>query len=163
MEPIVIEHATPADAAEVARIEGICFPEAEAATLQQIEERIAAYPECFWLLKQNGRIVTFINGMATSNPHLLDEMFADATLHEPEGAWQMIFSVATDPEFRKQGLAGKAINTLIEDARAKNRTGIVLTCKDHLVHYYEGFGFVDEGICASEHGGVSWHEMRLTF
>lgn len=37
-----------------------------------------------------------------------------------------------------------------------------MTCKDHLVHYYAKFGFVDEGISTSEHGGVSWHEMRYT-
>ena len=43
------------------------------------------------------------------------------------------------------------------------RKGLVLTCKDRLVHYYACFGFVDEGISDSTHGNVEWHQMRLTF
>ena len=41
--------------------------------------------------------------------------------------------------------------------------GLVLTCKDRLVHYYAGFGFVSEGVSGSTHGGVVWYQMRLTF
>ena len=52
---------------------------------------------------------------------------------------------------------------MIADARAQGRRGCVLTCKDALVHYYARFGFVDEGISQSTHGGVVWHDMRLTF
>ncbi len=38
------------------------------------------------------------------------------------------------------------------------------SCKDKLVHYYAKFGFRDEGISEkSVHGGVVWHQMRLTF
>ena len=40
---------------------------------------------------------------------------------------------------------------------------LVLTCKDHLVHYYAKFGFVSEGVSGSTHGGVVWYQMRLTF
>ena len=36
-------------------------------------------------------------------------------------------------------------------------------CKDRLVHYYAGFGFVSEGVSGSTHGGVVWYQMRLTF
>lgn len=43
------------------------------------------------------------------------------------------------------------------------RKGLVLTCKDHLVHYYAKFGFENEGISESEHGGVRWNQMRLKF
>ena len=48
-------------------------------------------------------------------------------------------------------------------AKAQGRKGVVLTCKDRLVHYYAKFGFVDEGVSASTHGDVVWHQMRLTF
>ena len=51
----------------------------------------------------------------------------------------------------------------IEDAKAQGRKGLVLTCKDHLVHYYAKFGFVNEGVSGSEHGGVVWNQMRLEF
>ena len=44
------------------------------------------------------------------------------------------------------------------------RDGLVLTCKDKLVNYYAKFGFVNEGKSEnSQHGGVSWNQMRLTF
>ena len=39
----------------------------------------------------------------------------------------------------------------------------VLTCKDKLVHYYEKFGFQNEGVSESVHGGAMWYQMRLTF
>lgn len=41
---------------------------------------------------------------------------------------------------------------MIEDAKFHSRSGVVLTCKEHLIHYYEKFGFENEGISGSEHG-----------
>ena len=75
----------------------------------------------------------------------------------------MIFGVNTIPTHRRQGLAGQVIRRVIEDAKAQGRRGCVLTCKDKLVHYYETFGFQNEGVSESTHGGVVWYEMRLTF
>jgi predicted GNAT family N-acyltransferase len=68
------------------------------------------------------------------------------------------------PAYRRYGYAGKLIERAIADARAQGRKGLVLTCKDKLVHYYGKFGFEDEGISEkSVHGGAVWHQMRLTF
>lgn len=53
--------------------------------------------------------------------------------------------------------------TRIDDAKLQGRKGMVLTCKEHLISYYEKFGFKDEGISSSEHGNVVWHQMRLRF
>ena len=39
--------------------------------------------------------------------------------------------------------------------------GVVLTCKENMIPFYEQFGFVDEGVSESEHGGVVWHQMRI--
>ena len=52
---------------------------------------------------------------------------------------------------------------MIADARAQGRKGLVLTCKDLLVHYYAKLGFVSEGLSRSDHGGAVWYQMRLTF
>jgi len=90
-------------------------------------------------------------------------MYADASFHNPQGAWQMIFGVNTLPAYRRQGLAGQVLRRVIEDAKAQGRSGCVLTCKAALVHYYETFGFVSEGLSASCHGGAVWYDMRLTF
>ena len=75
----------------------------------------------------------------------------------------MIFGVNTIPAYRRRGCAAQLLNRAIEDARAQGRKGLVLTCKDKLVHYYAKFGFVSEGISNSAHGGVVWYQMRLTF
>lgn len=39
----------------------------------------------------------------------------------------------------------------------------MLTCKEHLLHYYAKLGFVNEGVSGSVHGGAVWYQMRLTF
>ena len=84
--------------------------------------------------------------------------------HNENGAWQMIFGVNTLPAYRQHGYAGELLRKAIADAKEQGRKGVVLTCKDRLVHYYASFGFADEGVTdKSTHGNVAWHQMRLTF
>jgi len=159
-----IRKASMADLEAVANMELLCFPKAEAATIESFEQRIAVFGDSFWLLEdENGRLIGMINGMVTDEPILRDEMFEDASLHNPKGAWQMIFGVETIPEYRNQGYAAMIMERVIVDCKELGRKGLVLTCKDKLVHYYEKFGFVNEGISASVHGGAVWYDMRLTF
>lgn len=158
-----IRKATTEDLDAVTAVEAECFPPAEAADRESMKRRLKAYPDHFWVLEDQGKIIGFVNGMVTDEPHLEDEMYEDAFLHDERGAWQMIFGVDTIPEYRRQGCAAMLLMHVIEEARKQNRRGLVLTCKDPLVHYYSKFGFVDEGMSESTHGGVPWHEMRLTF
>ena len=159
-----IRTATMADLPVLTAIEAACFPAAEAATEKDFAARLAAYPNHFWLLEaDDGTVVSFINGLVTDEPDLRDEMYADASFHNENGAWQMIFGVNTLPEYRRRGLAGRVMERVIADARAQGRKGCVLTCKDQLIRYYETFGFRNEGVSASTHGGVVWYDMRLTF
>lgn len=159
-----IRTGTMEDLAAVTAVEAACFPAAEAATEQDFAARLAVYPDHFWLMEDEaGRLVSFVNGMVTCEPDLRDEMYSDASFHDEAGEWQMIFGVNTLSEFRRRGLAGTVLRRVIADARAQGRRGCVLTCKDRLVHYYAGFGFVSEGVSDSVHGGVVWCQMRLTF
>lgn len=144
-------------------MEAACFPAAEAATADSLRQRLACYPRHFWVLEREGRIVAMLNGMVTDEADLRDEMYEDAALHREDGAWQMIFGVETHPDFRRQGCAGRLLRHAIEEARRENRRGLVLTCKERLLPFYGGFGFVNEGISGSVHGGVVWYQMRLTF
>ena len=160
---MTIRTATIEDLAAVTAVEAACFPPAEAATEQEFAAHLAVYPNHFWLLERDGKVISFVNGMVTDEPDLRDEMYADASLHDANGAWQMIFGVNTLPEYRRQGLAEQVLRCVIADAKAQGRKGLVLTCKEVLVHYYAKVGFADEGISASTHGGVVWHAMRLTF
>lgn len=159
-----IRTATMEDLAAVTAVEAACFPAAEAATEEDFAARLRVYPNHFWLLEEeDGTLVSFINGMATDEPNLRDEMYADASMHNERGAWQMIFGVNTLPAYRRQGLAARVLERVITDAKAQGRRGCVLTCKEKLIHYYEKFGFQNEGVSQSVHGGVVWYDMRLTF
>lgn len=158
-----IRTATFEDLDAIAAVEAACFPAAEAATKEEFAGRLTHYADHFWLLFEDETLVSFVDGFVTDTPDLTDEMYADASLHDAHGAWQMIFGVNTLPEYRKQGLAGQLLRRAIADAKAQGRRGLVLTCKDRLVHYYAGFGFVSEGVSGSTHGGVVWYQMRLTF
>ena len=159
----MIRTASMEDLDAITAVEAACFPAAEAATREEFAGRLCHYADHFWLLFEDGRLVSFVDGMVTNRPDLTDEMYADASLHDPAGEWQMIFGVNTLPEFRRRGLAGQLLRRAIADAKAQGRKGLVLTCKDRLVHYYASFGFVSEGVSGSTHGGVVWYQMRLTF
>ena len=158
-----IRHANANDLEAIARVEAECFPVAEAATCDSIRKRLEAFGDHFWLLEDGDTLVGIVNGMVTDLPDLCDEMYENAGMHDPKGAWQMIFGVDTIPAYRRQGCAGKILAQVICDAKAQGRKGLVLTCKDRLVHYYAKFGFVNEGTSGSTHGGVVWYQMRLTF
>lgn len=90
-------------------------------------------------------------------------MYENASMHNENGEWQMIFGLNTLPEYRNNGYAGMLIKKVIETAEKENRLGVVLTCKDYLTDYYSKFGFVNEGLSESMHGGEVWNQMRLTF
>ncbi len=159
----LIRTATTADADIIAAAEAESFPKAEAATREEFAERLEAYANHFWLLFVDGELASFVDGMVSNDPELRDEMYERASMHEEGGAWQMIFGVVTRPAYRKHGYAGELIRRAIEDSRKAGRKGIVLTCKDRLVHWYAKFGFVNEGYKGSDHGGVRWNQMRITF
>lgn len=159
----IIRTATLADLDAVAAVEAACFPAAEAATRAELSDRLAHYGGHFWLMLDGDRLIAFVDGMVTDRADLTDDLYADASLHDAHGAWQMIFGVNTLPRYRGRGCAAQVMARVIADARAQGRRGCVLTCKDHLIHYYERFGFQNEGCSASTHGGARWYDMRLTF
>lgn len=158
-----IRKATLDDLKEIAAVEAECFPAAEAASEESLMKRLSVFADHFWLLFDGDKMVGFVNGMVTDEPDLSDEMYDDASMHNPDGKWQMIFGVDTIPEYRRQGCAGKVLSRVIEDARKQGREGLVLTCKDKLIHYYAKFGFENEGLSKSVHGDAVWYQMRLKF
>ncbi|MBS6395567.1 MAG: GNAT family N-acetyltransferase [Clostridiales bacterium] len=158
-----IRTADISDLKEIAGVEALCFPAAEAAAEEDIRKRLMVYPNHFWLLYDEDRLVGFVDGMVTDEAHLRDEMYEHAELHQEKGQWQMIFGVNTIPKYRRQGCAERLLKRVIQDAKEQERKGLVLTCKEVLIHYYAKFGFVNEGISESVHGNAVWYEMRLTF
>ena len=153
---MLIRTATIEDLQQIAEVEAACFPPAEAATEDEFVQRLEYYKEHFWLMFDGDRLIAFVDGMATDQKDLTDEMYEKASMHDEKGSWQMVFGVNTIPSYRRKGYAGELIRRAIEDARAQGS-------KDRLIPYYSKFGFVLEGVSESVHGNVVWNQMRLTF
>lgn len=158
-----IRLATKEDLNEIIKIESICFPEAEAAKESDFQKRFDAFKENFIIEEDNGKIIGFINGCTTDLPKLPDELYHNVQLHKKHGDYQTIFGLNVLPDYRRNGVAAQLMNYFIELSKERGKKGMVLTCKNHLIHYYEKFGFKHQGVSASEHGGAVWNDMVLIF
>lgn len=151
------------DLDEVTKVEVSCFPEAEAATKESLEERINTFQESFFVAEVHGKIIGFINGCVINETVIYDELYKDSKLHIPDGAYQTIFGLDVISEYRNQGIAAQLMNYIIEISTSAGRKGVVLTCKEKLIDYYTKFGYKNKGISKSVHGGVQWYDMILEF
>ena len=158
-----IRRMCPADLDTVTKIEAACFPPAEAAKRETMARRIAAFPHSFLIAELEGAPAGLINGFATSQQTITDDLFADASLHNPDGAYQSVFGLCVLPEYQRRGIAAQLMRAFCELARADGRKGVILTCKQHLIPYYERFGFENLGVSQSVHGGAVWYDLLLRF
>ena len=162
---VIIRLAEKKDVDTIIKIESICFPKEEAASDKSFRERFATFPENFLVaeLKQEKKLIGFINGCTTDKPDLPDILYEKAELHKKDGDYQTVFGLDTLPDYRKQGVAAHMMNALINLSKKRGKKGIVLTCKDYLIHYYEKFGYKNQGVSKSCHGGAKWNDMLLLF
>lgn len=160
---IIIRHTAPADLPALGRIEAVCFPAAEAASEETLRGRFEVFPEYFFTAEDGERPVGFINGMMTNCAAICDEMFSTPATHNPDGARLAVLGLNVLPEYRRQGIARRLMETLLGQAQADGKSGAVLTCKEHLIRYYESFGYRCLGLSASVHGGAVWYDMALVF
>lgn len=163
MTDITIRTAVSEDLDQVTAIEAVCFPKAEAADRASFAHRLATFPDSFFVAVHDGKIIGFVNGCVTNEITIRDEMYEDSSLHDPQGAYQSIFGLDVLPEYQRQGIAAKLMEQMIRDAKERGRKGLILTCKDRLIHYYEKFGYKNKGVSQSVHGGVVWYDMLLEF
>ena len=124
-----IRKGTLKDLEAIAAVEAACFPAAEAATAEEFAERLQQYGDHFWLLWEGERLLAFVDGFCTDWPDLTDEMYADASLHRENGAWQMIFGVNTIPACRRQGYAGQLLQQLNGFVDSRNVVCIAMADK----------------------------------
>lgn len=154
-----IRTATMEDLEAISAIELACFPIKQACTKESFRERLSVYPEHFWILEDEGKIISFVDGFCTDEPVLTDVMYEQASLHRKDGTYQMIFGVNTLPEYRKKGYASKLLRYIIEQAKMQNRKAVILTCKEEKIPFYERLGFENQGKSVSVHGDVTWYQM----
>ncbi|WP_197281976.1 GNAT family N-acetyltransferase [Dethiosulfatarculus sandiegensis] len=161
MPGIVIRQVEPIDLETCVKVEAKCFPPEEAASSQNIKKRITLYPEGFWVAQKQGKVVGFVNSGATNQDDISDEAFKALSGHNPLGKNIVIFSLAVAPEAQKQGIAHLLMHRFIDESKALRKKNILLLCKEHMISFYQKFGFSDAGESASNHGGAKWHEMLL--
>ncbi|KNY28671.1 GNAT family N-acetyltransferase [Pseudobacteroides cellulosolvens] len=149
------------DIDSIANIEAKCFPVSEAASKSRIADRMNVFPNHFYVADDNGEMVGFVNGLVSDERTISDEMFDNAMLHNEKGKYQMIFGLAVLAEYRGKGIAGKLMSAIIYAAKEEGRKGVVLTCKDDLIPFYEKLGFRSKGVSKSAHGGAVWYDMEL--
>jgi predicted N-acetyltransferase YhbS len=158
---IVIRQAKTSDLDRIIEIEKDCFPLAEAATAIQLKNRLKAFEHSFLVAEKADEIVGFVNGCVTQKRRLVDELYASTKLHDDAAPNQMIFGLAVAPEEQHQGIASLLMNDFIIRAKKRRKKRITLTCKEHLIPFYEQFGYKNEGESTSVHGGVRWNDMTL--
>lgn len=149
------------DLDQVTAVEAICFPAAEAAARGSFKERIAAFPESFFVAEADERIIGFINGCSTDSQVIYDELFHNTQGHRPDGKNLAVFGLDVVPEYRKQGIAIALMENFIKVAKNNGKEKVILTCKEQLICYYESFGFKNDGVSNSAHGGAQWFDMTL--
>ena len=153
----------PEEGVQAADIEEICFPPNEACPRDVMIRRAATVCDLFLVAadKETGKLVVFLNGLATDEGSFRDEFFIDETLNDPQGANILLCGLDVLPEYRGHGIARTLVEKYAERERAKGRSRLILTCLEAKVGMYEKMGFADLGISASTWGGEEWHEMDM--
>jgi ribosomal protein S18 acetylase RimI-like enzyme len=160
MPELVIRYATLADCEACHAIEMLCFDPAEAASQASIRTRIEVFASGFLVAEMAGIICGFINSGATNADDLADEELKQMVGHAANGHNLVVFSLAVHPQYQGRGIARALLSRYIAQAQHLGKQRILLLCKSNLVPLYARFGFIDQGLSASTHGGAIWHTME---
>ena len=163
MNDIRIRTVRPEDLDQVAAVEGCLFSRCGGSGREKSAGADPGVPESFLVAEWAGRVIGFINGAVTDQKTISDDMFEDVNLHNPEGAYQSIFRAGCGGGIPPSGHSGAADGGDDPPGHGAGAQGADLTCKDRLIGYYQKFGYVNQGVSASVHGGAVWYDMILEF
>lgn len=135
----------------------------EAATLEKIRTRIVQYPEGFLILEVEDEIVGFINSGCAHEVVMSDEEFKELVGHDPMAPNVVIMSVVVDPAHQGKGYAKLLMKVFIQRMKALQKQTIHLMCKEQHVELYRKMGYQYVRPSPSNHGGMAWHEMVMSF
>lgn len=161
---IEIRQALMDDLDAVTAVELACFPAAEAAGRESMQRRLELFGPSFMVAvdQETGKVIGLINGTVSNADVISDDMYEEIK-YDVRADYQMIFGLDVLPEYRCRGIAEMLMNAMIKLAWEEGRRGLVLTCKEALIAYYEKFGYVNKGVSESVHGGAQWYDMVLVF
>lgn len=153
--------AHPSDADRCFEIETSAYDGDEAATHEKILKRIKVYSEGFLIIEVKGNVVGFINCGCAEKVEMSDEDFKELVGHDPNASNVVIMSVVVDPSQQGKGLSRALMVEFVERMRKMDKATIHLMCKKHHVTLYEKLGYTYLRASASDHGGITWHEMSM--
>ncbi|KEF37932.1 acetyltransferase [Schinkia azotoformans MEV2011] len=155
-----IRNAKMDDLQDVVDIENLCFIKTEAATKEAFIKRIQYTPDSFFVAEdENGKIVGIVNGPVIENEFITDDLFSKSKENPKSGGHQSVLGLAVTPQYQKRGISSMLLTHLENEAKAKNRKTVTLTCKENFVPFYEKMGYMNRGLSESGHGGVTWYNM----
>lgn len=159
----IIREATYDDLNSVCNVENACFPPEEAASREAFETRLRTFPQRFLVAEEHGCVIGLINGCCTTAPYLDDCLYEKDCPHNLMHPWQTVFGLAVLPDHQHRGIATALMSSLIERCKQGGQIGVILTCKEEKIPFYQSFGFLCRGRSDSSHGGATWYDMILEF
>ncbi|MDD3279482.1 MAG: GNAT family N-acetyltransferase [Lachnospiraceae bacterium] len=147
----------------IAEIEKACFPALEAAGLADFKERFKTCQGSFFVAeKEDGTIMGFCNGCSSNSEELTDDFYHETAKHDPDGKYQMIFGLDTLPAYQGHGVGRALMLQMIKSAKQRGKKAVILTCKEHMIPFYEKIGYQWMKKADSSHGGAVWYKMVYT-
>lgn len=159
-------HFRNADLNDVSRcfqIESDAYEGDEAATFEKIRTRVNKYSEGFLILEVGSEIVGFINSGCASDVVMSDENIKELIGHSSDAPNVVIMSVVVSPKHQGKGYSILMMEQFVERMKLLNKKSIQLMCKQVHIELYLRMGYSYLKPSASEHGGMAWHEMVMTF
>lgn len=129
----------------IVELESSAFHMSEEMTRKDMIGRIENYPNTFLVAEVDGKVVGHVFGPVSKERYIRDELYFKNQPNNAQYHYQTILSLATNQEYRKQGIASALIEELCKIAQAQDRRAITLTCLPKLFHFYEKRGFITEG------------------
>lgn len=129
----------------IVELESSAFHMSEEMTRKDMIGRIENYPDTFLVAQVDGKVVGHVFCPVSKERYIKDELYFKNQPNNAQYHYQTILSLATNQEYRKQGIASALIEELCKIAQSQDRRAITLTCLPKLFHFYEKRGFINEG------------------
>ena len=158
---VTISNASLADVDELHSIETLSFSSAQAAGKDAFIYRLTKFPQWFFKAEIDGKIVGLVNGSSSDHRFITDDLYLSEGGFDEDGENLLIYGLAVHPDFRKLGIAHELLARILCVAKARGKKRASLTCKEHLISFYESFGFRNHGISESVVGDVISYDMEI--
>ena len=160
-ERYIFRSATVADTKELADMEKICFPKNEACSYEDVKDRVEHAAEDYLIAydQVNRKIAGYLSGIHSSSDCFLDAFFTNASLQEANAKHCFLLSLEVRPEYQRRGIASQLMERYQDKERERGTKKIYLTCHEHLVPFYESFGYEHIGTSPSTWGNEKWEDM----